>query len=189
MIEDLQDEISKSKEKVAELHPLRGKLLSVFLVWFIFTAVFFLFCLPGIKTTFNNKTKEQFIKEAREYAQLVETRTMKLAYICPDGQSVKLFNLKVPTTGAGLYNDALEGLLSDTPSEVLEQMCINAIPKGCTLKSVVVKDKKANLSFTFNPDLESLVNRSIAKLQIQATMQAINPDLTDFEIFFNDTQI
>lgn len=187
MIEDLQDELPKTIKKAYRQNSGNHKLLSVFVVWFIFVAVFFVACLGGLKTTFRNKTKEQVLKEAKEYAQSIETKPMQLFYVCSDGITVKPFTIKVEVTGAGSYYDALEGLLKDTPSEVLKDLCINAIPKGTVLKSVKVNKNKASIELTNNNNLTSYYN--LLKLQIQNTIIAVNPEITEVEIILNNQQI
>lgn len=187
MIEDLQDELPKSMKKAYRQNSGHHKLISVIIVWFLFAAVFFVICLPGLKTTFRNKSKEQIIKEAKEYAQSVETKPMQLFYVSSDGVTVKPFSIKVEITGAGSYYDALEGLLKDTPSEVLKDLCINAIPKGTVLKSVNVNKNKAGIELTC--DGNKISSHSLIKQQIQSTILAINPEITEVSIIFNNQQI
>lgn len=188
MIEDLQDELPKNGKKHKISSTGGRKALGVFTVWLICALAFILFCFSGIRNTFKNKTPNQVIKEAQDFAQSIQTRVMTLYYTESNCTQVKPFSVNVQVTGAGSYNDAIEGLLFDTPNEALKELCINSIPKGTALISIKLKDSQATIQLSEEFEIDNPLDpsHSLAKQQIIKTVQEINPNISEVIITVND---
>ncbi len=186
MIEDLQDEFQEEKPRRKKAKGLgRGAFLALaFVFWILYAGIVGVISAPKAIVAVRESGVVGYLEDAMKQRSLSDTHEAMVCYAIPISQTnvvYKLFSQDVPRTGATLYHDAIEGLLSGPGQKALSYGAVTFIAQGTTLRGLTVSE---NVAFVdFSGEFASSGSNwgpgglETARMQIESTLKAVDASL------------
>lgn len=186
MIEDLQDEFQEEKPRHKKAKGLgRGAFLALaFVFWILYAGIAGVISAPKAIVAVRESGVIGYLDSIMKQRGLPDTHQALVCYAIPRSQTkvvYRLFTQEVPRTGATIYHDAMEGLLSGPSQEALSNGAVTFIAQGTTLRGLTVSE---NVAFVdFSGEFASSGSNwgpgglETARIQIESTLKAVDASL------------